>query len=243
MEEKINYLSKFGLNSYDIKVFETLLYGGSMSAQEISKASHVPYPKVYASLKKLVGINWVKVEKGWPSKYYLASPDELVLRFKETEEEKIREFEEFVTTVVKPALASKGVTERSDVWLVNGYKAVAETLVETLKLTREEAKLAFPFELKEDILLKLKEALKNKDLKVKILTIKEVAKDLKKALPKAEIRSRDFLFGGGLISDSKSVVLILYMPQGEYTAIASNHPYLAALADSYFNYLWETAEV
>ncbi|MDP8023738.1 MAG: TrmB family transcriptional regulator [Nitrososphaeria archaeon] len=242
-EDRFQILLKFGLTLYDVKVFQALLNGGSMTAQEIARYSHVPYPKVYSSLKKLSEIKWIKEEKSWPSKYYLASPDEILLRFKEKIDNDVKEFESFIESSVRPVYNSKGMTEKSDVWLVNGYKAVIETFLEAIKLAKEEVKIAIPFDPSQNLLVELREStFKKQDLKIKVLTASRSSKNIKKFLPKAEVRARDFMFGGGVISDSRTVVLMLSMSEGDYTAIASNHPYLAMLADSYFNYLWEGAE-
>ncbi len=242
-EDRFQALLKFGLTSYDIKVFQALLNGGSMTAQDIARYSHVPYPKVYSSLKKLLEIKWIKEEKSWPSRYYLASPDEILLRFKEKVDNDVKEFESFIENSVRPVYNSKGMTEKSDVWLVNGYKAVIDTFLEAIKLAKEEIKIAIPFDPNQSFLEGLRNSVfKKQDLKIKVLTTSNSSKNIKKFLPKAEVRARDFMFGGGVISDSRTAVLMLSMSEGDYTAIASNHPYLAMLADSYFNYLWEGAE-
>ncbi len=242
-EDRFKVLLRFGLNLYDIKVFQALLNGGLMTAQDIAKYSHVPYPKVYSSLKKLLEMKWIKEEKSWPSKYYLASPDEILLRFKEKVDNDVKEFESFIETSVRPVYNSKGMTEKSDVWLVNGYKAVMETFFEAIKLAKQDVKIAIPFDPNQSFIESLKESLLNKEyLQIKILTTSSSSKNIKKLLSKAEIRVRDPMFGGGVISDSRTVVLMLSMSEGDYAAIASNHPYLAMLAESYFNYLWEGAE-
>jgi len=242
-EDRFRALLKLGLTSYDIKVFQALLNGGSMTAQEISRYSHVPYPKVYSSLKKLAEMKWIKEEKSWPSRYYLAPPDEILMRFKEKVESDLKEFESFIESSVRPVYNSRGITEKSDVWLVNGYRAVMETVIEAVKLAKEEVKIAMPFEPEQSFFVDLKDSVYDKkDLKVKVLTSSKSSGYIKKELPKAEVRIRDSMFGGGVISDSRTVVLMLSMSEGDYTAIASNHPYLAMLADSYFNYLWEGAE-
>jgi sugar-specific transcriptional regulator TrmB len=243
VEDRFRVLLKLGLTSYDIKVFQALLNGGLMTAKEISRYSHVPYPKIYISLKKLTEMKWIKEEKSWPSRYYLASPDEILMRFKEKVKSDLEEFESFIESSVRPVYNSRGITEKSDVWLVNGYMAVMETVIEAVKLAKEEAKIALPFEPTQSFFKGLKDSLSDKkDLKVKVLVSSKSLSYIKKEIPKAEVRARDSMFGGGVISDSRTVVLMLSMPEGDYTAIASNHPYLAMLADSYFNYLWEGAE-
>jgi sugar-specific transcriptional regulator TrmB len=165
------------------------------------------------------------------------------MRFKEKVKSDLEEFESFIESSVRPVYNSRGITEKSDVWLVNGYMAVMETVIEAVKLAKEEAKIALPFEPTQSFFKGLKDSLSDKkDLKVKVLVSSKSLSYIKKEIPKAEVRARDSMFGGGVISDSRTVVLMLSMPEGDYTAIASNHPYLAMLADSYFNYLWEGAE-
>ncbi|MEM3632269.1 MAG: hypothetical protein QXY52_05450, partial [Conexivisphaerales archaeon] len=78
------------------------------------------------------------------------------------------------------------------------------------------------------------------DVEVKVLTSRESYNMIKRSLPDVEIRVRDTMFGGGVISDSKMVALIFSNEENKsnYMAIVSDHPYLAIIANSYFEYLW-----
>ncbi|MEM1756915.1 MAG: hypothetical protein QW770_02625, partial [Candidatus Bathyarchaeia archaeon] len=57
-----------------------------------------------------------------------------------------------------------------------------------------------------------------------------------------EVKLKSKMFGGGVITDSGEVMLVVGDEKGEITAIWSDHPGLAWLAKDYFNYLWKEPE-
>src|SRR5262249_29414455 len=84
-------------------------------------------------------------------------------------------------------------------------------------------------------------ALKEKGVKTMILSSPELSKEEGDQLGRyAEIRTRKTMYGGGLISDSREVVLLLgggeqgNVPLG----IWASHHGLASFAKDYFEFLW-----
>ena len=58
-----------------------------------------------------------------------------------------------------------------------------------------------------------------------------------------QIRVKKQMFGNGIISDSRSIMLIVGTGRdSEYVAICSDHLGLVGLSKEYFEYLWEDAE-
>jgi hypothetical protein len=59
-----------------------------------------------------------------------------------------------------------------------------------------------------------------------------------------EVRVKERMFGGGIVSDGRRVVLILGSGETkDYLALCSDHIGLASLAKEYFQYLWDETEV
>jgi len=60
----------------------------------------------------------------------------------------------------------------------------------------------------------------------------------------SEIRTRQTMYGGGLISDSREVVLLLGAGEqgGLPLAIWASHHGLASFAKDYFEFLWNSPE-
>jgi hypothetical protein len=57
----------------------------------------------------------------------------------------------------------------------------------------------------------------------------------------AEVRSRDQLFGGGVIVDGKEAMLFLGEEKTPSLVVWSNHVGLVKFAEDYFQYLWESS--
>ncbi|MEM0122923.1 MAG: helix-turn-helix domain-containing protein, partial [Conexivisphaerales archaeon] len=229
-------------STYDIKVYLQVAESGYTTAYDINKKAGVPYPKVYESLKRLISRGWVKVEKGRPNRYFPADPEEVLSREKDRLNEQFSSLESTFEENIRPIYEKRGIKEKSDVLLVRGTKNVLSGILSVIKPTKAELKIALPF-LPSDYsefepIVNIVNRLD--DVEVKVLTSRESYNMIKRSLPDVEIRVRDTMFGGGVISDSKMVALIFSNEENKsnYMAIVSDHPYLAIIANSYFEYLW-----
>lgn len=79
---------------------------------------------------------------------------------------------------------------------------------------------------------------------VKILVPGDVNYSMVKKLNEvAEVRFKEQMFGGGIIADSREVILLLGEEESSISfAIWSEHVGLAKFAKNYFEYLWREAE-
>ena len=75
-----------------------------------------------------------------------------------------------------------------------------------------------------------------------IITTKTTDKKLLRVSEAAEVKIRDQMFGGGIISDEREVLLILGEEEKPVLAIWSNHIGLTKFARNYFEFLWQTPE-
>jgi sugar-specific transcriptional regulator TrmB len=238
-------LRNFGFSSYDIKVYLLVAESGYATAYDINKKSGVPYPKVYESLKKLISRGWVKIEKGRPNKYFPSDPDEVLNHERDNLNEQFNLLKSSFEENIRPMYEKRGIKEKSDILLVRGARNVLTGILSVIKPTKIDLKIALPFipdnisefEPVANLINKLN------GVEVKVLTNKESYGTIKRYMPGVEIRVRDTMFGGGIISDSKMVALIFSDEdkKSNSMAIVSDHPYLALIADSYFEYLWSNS--
>ena len=141
----------------------------------------------------------------------------------------------------------KGVKERPDVWIVRGQNNILDKIRESLERTRTELLVAMPI-VPEAVLLvasRMLVALKEKGVRVSVMVTSAVTKDsLRPLRGLADIRVREQLFGGGLISDGSRIVLLLgeEPEKGLSLAISSDHLGLVRFGKSYFEYLWDNSK-
>jgi len=90
-ENLIIKLKELGFSDYEASVYVALLDLGEATADELSKTSGVPLPRVYTVLDELVRKGFVDVTMGRPKKYFLVDPNEALDRFLESKRKEIEE--------------------------------------------------------------------------------------------------------------------------------------------------------
>lgn len=245
MREKVaRTLKNLGLTEYEARAYTGLVSVGPTSAGELSDTSNVPYSRIYDVLSKLERKGWIEIQSGRPTRYKAKSPSE-ALRLAQIEQE--QEFKEASETILKelePVYEQKAEMKKPDIWVIRGTRnligkigemfarAQIEILITIPTLTKELAELQNFFPL-----------LEAKNLKLRMLTSKKgrFAKKLRSA-PNLEIRYREPLFGGGIIVDSREVLLVLGGAR-ERLGIWSDEVGLTKFAKEYFEYLWKDSKV
>jgi sugar-specific transcriptional regulator TrmB len=246
-ERTIKALEGLGLTEYEIKAYLSLLESGSLTAAEVSKHSGVPYSKVYEVLRRLEDKGWVESDKGRPAKYYSRDPKLALNSLKMKLEDEWKSAESLILSELGPIYEGREVKERPEIWIVKGEFNIISKIMEVLRATKDELKIALPKEVggmfkKGIYLLKMLDA---KGVKIRVLTSSDQdGMTIKKALPASEVRKKEGMFGGGMISDGKRVVLLLGSKEkgSPFLAIWAEHPGLAMFASSYFDYIWGSGE-
>jgi len=242
-EKTRNALRELGLTDYEAKAYLALIEHGALAASRISEDAGVPYSKIYETLSSLEKKGWVEIESGRPSKYYPKPPPEALEAVKLRLESLLKEHGKQVLSELQPVYEKKGVSERPDIWIIRGEFNVLTKLQETLNKTKTELMIAVPIvpDLLVEIFAPTLLHLKNSGVKIIVMTTKKAEKEILRKLSKlAEVRVRNQMFGGGLISDEKEVILLLGEDEKKPTlAIWSDHLGLAKFARDYFSYLWK----
>ncbi len=229
-----------------MRSYIALLDYGAMTASRVSEHSNVPYSKIYDVLGSLEKKGWIETERGRPSKYYPKPPVETMATTRMKFEDRFNISENQVLKELQPLYEKKDTRERPEIWIVRGEYNILGKIRETMSRTRKELLVAAPIlpELVIANILPLLTHLKDKGVSISVMTSKVMEqKALRDLANVANIRVRDHLFGGGVISDSEEVVLLLGEEEITSLAIWAQHIGLAKFAKNYFEYLWETGEV
>jgi sugar-specific transcriptional regulator TrmB len=148
---------------------------------------------------------------------------------------------------LQPLYEKKGVRERPDIWIVRGQNNILDKIRETLGRTRRELFVAMPVSPDPIVAMALPilGLMKGKGVNVSVMVPQTTSRDtIRKLKGLAQVRTREQMFGGGIISDDNQIVILLGEdPQKGLTlAISSDHIGLVKFGKSYFEYLWESSK-
>lgn len=242
-------LERIGLTSYEIRTYSSLLKAGELTASDLSQKSGVPYSKIYEVLGSLEEKGWIGSDDSRPTKYFAKSPATALEVTKQKQESDFKENESIVLRELVPLYEKSGVSERPDIWVLSGIMNIASKILEMVESCRSEVLIALPKAteaLMKQALPKLRH-LHDKGVVTTILMSDQMDKESLKALTRvATVKVKKGLFGGGIISDKRYVVILLgpmsESPEGEAVAIWADHAGLAGFAREYFEYLLKDAK-
>ena len=243
-------LENIGLTSYEIRSYTTLLKEGEINASEISEKSGVPYSKIYEVLGVLEEKGWIGSDDSRPTKYFAKSPTTALETTKQSAENEFLKNQSVILTELTSLYEKTGTSEKPDIWVISGAMNIVAKIMELVENCRSEVLIAIPQageEIVKQALPKLRQ-LNEKGVKITILTSDKLDKESVKAISRiAKIKIKSGLFGGGIISDKRYVV-ILMGPEisgsktTDIVAIWADHAGLAGFAKEYFEYLLKDAK-
>ena len=243
-------LENIGLTSYEIRSYTTLLKEGEINASEISEKSGVPYSKIYEVLGALEKKGWIGSDDSRPTKYFAKSPTTALETTKQSVENEFLKNRSVILTELTSLYEKSGTSEKPDIWVISGAMNIVAKIMELVENCRSEVLIAIPQageEIVKQALPKLRQ-LNEKGVKITILTSDKLDKESVKAISRiAKIKIKSGLFGGGIISDKRYVV-ILMGPEisgsktTDIVAIWADHAGLAGFAKEYFEYLLKDAK-
>jgi sugar-specific transcriptional regulator TrmB len=242
-EEAKRVLQELGLTEYETRAYMSLLERGPMTATQVSEYSNVPYSKIYETLNSLERKGWIKSEKGRPSQYYPKSPAEALTAAKLKLEDTMKGWEQAILNELQPLYDKREIKEKPDIWILRGEFNILAKLQEMLDKAKNELMIAAPVLTKT--LMKtafpMLYNLQNKNVRVLLMISKDIKEiGIEEITNFAEVRTREHMFGGGIIVDGKEALLLLGEEKPSLV-IWSNHIGLVKFAKDYFEYLWNTA--
>ena len=243
-------LENIGLTSYEIRSYTTLLKEREINASEISEKSGVPYSKIYEVLGLLEEKGWIGSDDSRPTKYFAKSPTTALETTKQSAENEFLKNQSVILTELTSLYEKSGTSEKPDIWVISGAMNIVAKIMELVENCRSEVLIAIPQageEIVKQSLPKLRQ-LNEKGVKITILTSDKLDKESVKSISRiAKIKIKSGLFGGGIISDKRYVV-ILMGPEisgsktTDIVAIWADHAGLAGFAKEYFEYLLKDAK-
>jgi sugar-specific transcriptional regulator TrmB len=236
-------LRELGLTDYETRAYLALLGRGALSASQVSENAQVPYSKVYETLASLEDKGWVENQSGRPTRYYPKAPSEALANMKLQLEDKIRNWEKTVIEELEPFYEHREIREKPDIWILRGEFNTLAKLKEMMDKTKSELMIAAPFmpQTLVDSATRLFQQL-SPNVKVQIMVAGKAKEwNIQTLREFAEVRVRDHMFGGGVISDGKEAMLFLG-EEKPTLVIWSNHIGLVQFAKEYFRYLWESSK-
>ena len=239
-------MKRLGLTLNEMKVYMLLLNSGPLTAKEISDYAEVPFSKIYIVLKSLEDKGWISSVRERPLKYVALAPDEAVRKAKVKKEKEWEEAASRIIPILQPIYDARTIPETPEVWIVRGEKNVSSKVIDLVLKSQYELLLAIHAKMEslfeKASLLDRMGGLYN-PAHIRILIPKELVEDAECFLKfGAELRYRDNMFGGGVISDAKEALLLLGDSERVSTAIWSTHSSLIYLAKLYFEKLWESSK-
>jgi len=243
-------LEKIGLTSYEIRTYTSLIDGGELNASELSNKSGVPYSKIYEVLGTLEEKGWIGSDDSRPTKYFAKAPSNALETTKQNADTIFSENKNVILSELIPLYEKTGTSEKPDIWFISGAMNIVSKIMEMVEHCREEVMIAVPQAgelIVKQALPKLRQ-LHDKGIKITILISDEFDKDSIKAISRvADVKVKGGLFGGGIISDKRYVVILLgpeisSSSSSEIVAIWADHAGLAGFAREYFDFLLKDAK-
>ncbi|MEZ0318625.1 MAG: helix-turn-helix domain-containing protein [Pyrobaculum sp.] len=239
MERLSKLLATVGLTARDVEIYLTLVEKGSLTARELADALHIPYTKIYAHLEKLEDLGLISADRQQrPAKFKARPPSEVYKHLVSATSQILREVKPYFDSLQLVYESRYSEALPTFLTLIKGTDRVAELIQEVVETADSEAYLAIPFE--ELVTYKLLAALveESKRITIRVLTTQSLRQKLGLP-PRVEVRSVSAeMFGGGAIGGA---VLIYVKYGGELSGIYSNERYIADIARTYFNHLWQRA--
>ncbi len=239
-------LKDFGLTEYEVKAYIALVQSGPMPASQLSSTAAIPYSKIYEILGNLERKGWVESEQGRPSKYFPKPPATALESSRVRMENTLKSSQTDALLELQPLYEKKEVQERPDIWIIRGQDNILDRIKETLGRTRRELLVAMPIVPDSVISMAapLLSLMNDRGIKVSVMIPSGTSKDTVGRLKElVQVRVREQMFGGGIISDSNEIIILLgeEPEKGLTLAISSHHAGLVKFGKSYFEFLWENS--
>ncbi|MDH7556790.1 MAG: TrmB family transcriptional regulator [Candidatus Methanosuratincola sp.] len=238
-------LAQVGLTEGEGRVYLALLKSkAELDAKNVSKASGIPYSKVYTVLEKLASKSLITVRAGRPTVFGAKPPSDGLSEYKRQVARELEgKFGELEAALQD--LQATTDAERPDIWIIKNTGDIIKKANATIHNATKEVDVALPFmpEWASEELYPTFLRLRGKEISLKLLLSSQVSSDkLEWISGMVSVRTRDRMFGGGIIVDGKEAILFI-ASEGSNPSVAiwSNHVGLVQIAKTYFDNLWASS--
>ena len=232
-----------GLTSYDIKAYIALVENGPLTARDVAAKANIPSSKVYSVLHKLYRLGYVEIDdKRRPELFYAVSPmdifNRLVQRFSEYVNS-IRPLIDSLQLMYESAYRGRVAAQSELLYVVRGLDSTKELIMKSMGYGNLDVATPYSELLDHRVLSMIEDISRNSE--VRLLVTRDLVKYIGDLPPRIHIRVRDKLFGGGFIGVGGVVLIIRHGT--DYISLYSRQDYIIDIAKTYFNNLWNDAEV
>jgi len=139
-KEFIEALTELGLNTYEAKVYFTLVSEGITTAKYLSEITGIPYGKVYEIINSLSSKGFAMLLPSKPLKCRAASPKEILKIIKKRTQEKYNYIEKQIISRLESIFAeAKEANEPSTaVWMITGRSNNMKKIKELIEISEKE---------------------------------------------------------------------------------------------------------
>lgn len=240
-------LVRLGMSSPEIRAYSVLLRSTEPTAAEVSQSSGVPYSKIYDVLGSLEEKGWVGSTDSRPTRYLVRSPATSMDIIRRNQEKEFERDRASILSELTPIYEKGDAAEKPDILVLSG-PAIEAKMLEMANTCHAEVLIAIPDagrNLISRAMPRLR-ALHDRGVSIKILVPSGIDEMVLRHLSRVSstVRVNDELFGGGLIADSRYVMILLSpekvgAAESNTVAIWADHSGLAGFAAKYFEYLFE----
>ncbi len=240
-------LVRLGMSAPEIRAYSALLRSAEPTAAELSQSAGVPLSKIYDVLGSLEGKGWVGSTDTRPTKYFAKSPATSTEAIRRSREEEFERDSSAVLNEITPIYERGDAAEKPDILVLSG-PAIEAKMLEMAESCRDEVLIAVPEagrNLVPRAMPRLR-ALHDRGVNIKVLAPDGMDEIVLRHLARVSstVRVKEGLFGGGLIADSRYVMILLgpesaAAEASDTVAIWADHAGLAGFATKYFEYLFE----
>lgn len=245
-------LQDLGLTDYEIKAYLALLDNSGSQASDVGRIAEVPVSKIYEVLANLEKKGWIESQQATrPARYYPKSPSTALQAVRIRMERELKSNEEYLLQELMPRYSRKQVQEKPEIWIIRGEYNILAKVQETIDRCKKEILVVVPTALNDviDLVIPALTEIKNSGVSVRMMISDQAnSESLQKISLLSQLRLKENMFGGGVISDAREVILLLgggtegvVDPSGSALAIWSDHAGLASFAKNYFDFLWTEA--
>ncbi len=249
-------LKTIGFTDYETSIYLSLILQGTMDARELSKASGVPYSRIYSILTQLEKEKiWIdKEEKCRPSKYFANSPDEALLIMKKQNNIKFNEYSKKILQTLNPIYQSHDIPKKITLYIYRGRNKCINKMISLIKLAKTSIYLVFTdYILLSFLYEEVKKARARGVINIRLLIEESALNDqiFKNLLIKyqtiCEIKSRNQIFGSSIIIEEGEKAFIMLSHKlfnnVSYFGVDMDHIAFGPVSSSYFNYLYQTVKI
>ena len=239
-----------GLTASEIRAYATLLRTTEPTASDLSQEAGIPYSKVYDVLSSLEEKGWVSSNNSRPTRYIARSPATGLDTMRQQHDADFVKYQNTILSEIGPLYESSDSSEKSDILVLSG-SAIEAKMLEVADSCRSDVMIAIP-ETGQTLVPRAMprlRALHDRGVNIRVLAPKGMNSEFLKSLSRVSstVRVKQDLFGGGIISDGRYVMILLGPERvgdmaSDPVAIWADHVGLAKFATNYFEYLFEGSE-